>query len=221
MKTVHIFLIVIATTTMMLSGCLGIDKKASDGNETSGSVSDNKLIEYYYGARIQSNSSDNFTIYLPIVVHGYWSSLDKHPKDGLPSKVNEHIHVAEGNGAYRIVETEKGYALEVKSNASVTLAFNGSEIRGSSSSDIDMSGDRPNLRLSLVYDSDNDSRVDDEEHLQYWVNCTKSNTTPPLQVNVSLVLHYLPIHFEGGMEAHGIIENGWQIINGSMGGAAD
>jgi len=75
-----------------------------------------KLIHYEYTIQISSVSSQNetFCVYVPLLIS----------KDGLPSKRNHLFNFIEGKGVFEINQTEKGFALSIVTNSSISLKLN-------------------------------------------------------------------------------------------------
>ena len=91
---------------LALSGCMNQNKE---------SVNDRwqEKVFYHYNVKIQTNGSNNYTIWLPIPIKSYHN-----PE---PTKLTNEIMLIEGDAEFQIINTEVGYALQLNSSGNFEI----------------------------------------------------------------------------------------------------
>jgi len=100
-------ILIIVVIILMSAGCIG-------KNNISHKEKVNLKDTLHYEVVIQSNSSINYTIYLPIPLQ----SLNPKTK---PSKFMDEVKLIEGNGDYKIINSEYGPTLQLNSTENITI----------------------------------------------------------------------------------------------------
>ncbi len=204
-------IVIIICVVFLLSGCINDEDNNDNKNNE-------ETIYYSYILTIQPSHNSNFILYLPCIVHGNWIDMkNQHELDGELITSNNVFEIIEGEGEVSIISTPYGYALNISGSNFIKI-----QITRNNLSEINTDGGNPNIRLSLINDSDNDGRKDDEYgNVQHWLFCNSSDENCDIDISLIFDIHYSKDSFSGTIEISGLLQNGWQLVNGTKEAAAD
>ena len=202
-----VFLLSIITLIIATSGC--VNKKDDKSNQ--GKYNEEK-IELEYTIIIESNNNSNYIVYIPLIVYGNWVEMrHEHKFDGEVLNINNDFVLIEGFGKITIISTEYGNAFKIEANSTIKIKINSDDIE-----QINPDGGNPDVRLSLINDSDNDSRKDDEYHnSKYWVYYQPIIKNDTIDIDINLEIYYSKNSFDGKIYLNATLYNGWQLVNGT------
>ena len=91
-------------------------------------------------------------------------------ENGSLSEINDYLHIVNGNGNHNFILTEYGSGLNIRSNESLKIIS-----KGNNKLDIEIENNKPQTQLSLLFDENNDSLLDEYNKVKYWFNLNATN----------------------------------------------
>ena len=172
-KLLSFLIFFLVASTIISSGCI---------NEKNNNSKVEEKIDLKYTATINPNNNSNYILYIPLIVHGNWVEMNnEHELDGNPLDINQEFEIIEGSGNVIIINTEHGNAFKINASDPIKLIIYHNNVN-----EINTYGSNPNIRLSLINDSDNDGRKDDEYYnAKYWIYLN-SFTNNNVDIDISL-----------------------------------
>ena len=171
--TILIFIII-----FIFPGCI---------NSSNNNNNNNELNYCKYTIIIEPSSSEEFLVYLPLLLND----------ENTTSDLNDLIDIKEGKGKFEIISTEYGRCLNISSSEKIILSL-----------ELSKKEDLPNLSLSL--------KIEENTHsIKYYSYFILNNSIDNLNLNIKF--DYKPYEGalrEKQEIQEKITDNGWQIIEG-------
>jgi hypothetical protein len=182
--------ICIMLLSISVSGCFEDEKEKKSNNDLS----------YEFLIIIESENDGEYNLIVPIPIN----------QNGSESQINDYLEIIKGKGTFNIVITKYGYALNITSDSSISL-----QSKGNNKLDIELEHEKPKTQLSLLYDENNNSIMDEYDDVKYWFYLNSTNNK---SLNVKLSLNIVKSRNSDFTEIFCYIDdellNGWQKIEG-------
>ena len=182
------FFIIIILLVFILSGCISDDKNSK------------KEIAYDFYIKIDNTNGFEYDIIIPLSIN----------RNESISKINDYLEIEEGNGNIEYISTKYGYGLKIKSNTNLKIIS-----KGKDKLDIEIENNKPQTQLSLLFDENNNSIMDEYNKVEYWLYLNSTNNDI-INVEISLIIKKYHNSSFTSMYCYveGQISNGWQKIEG-------
>ena len=182
------FFIITILLLFVLSGCIADDKNSK------------KEIAYDFYIKIDIANGFEYDIIVPLSIN----------RNESISKINDYLEIVEGNGNIEYISTKYGYGLKIKSNTNLKIIS-----KGNDKLDVEIENNKPQTQLSLLFDENNNSIMDEYNKVEYWLYLNSTNNDI-INVEISLIIKKYHNSSFTSMYCfvEGQISNGWQKIEG-------
>ena len=161
-----------------------------------------EYFSYDFQIHIKPNISGEYNITVPILVH----------QDGTISEIMNDLYISKGEGIFKIISTEKGLALNIKSTTELLIISS----KGKTNGETNVIWDILSLEKDTIYDGDVGFPVN---KLNFFIFFNNETTVENIDLKITFEAFYAlgKSDHSTSSECNGIIFPSieWQLIEGN------